>query len=309
MRIIRIMAALLLAALSIGGATAKEGGDQYPHGAESWVAGALPPPGTYFLNYFGYYEGKLRDGDGDKVPNTRARAWFDAMRFVHVTNTKLLGGDWAVQTIVPIVHQTLKLGGDGKTVTGLGDVLFSPLVIGWHAGDLHWVFALDFFAPTGKYESGEPTKSIGANYWSVEPVLAVTWLPPSGWEVSAKFMYNIKSENEDFRSAKGAPRMDYQSGDELHIDFLVGKRFGPWGAGLAGYYVKQTTDDELDGDKLSSALGPWSGGRRGEAFAIGPSVSYTTKGGTLLIAQWQHETQAENRFRGDKAWFRLVTPF
>jgi len=309
MRMNKIGLAIALSALVATSASAKEGGDQYPHGSENWLAGALPPPGDYFLNYFGYYDGDLRDGDGDKVPGASVTAWFDALRWVKVTNQQVFGGNWAMHAILPVVHQELELGAGGKTVSGLGDIVFSPFVVAWHSGNWHWVAALDFYAPTGKYKSGEPRKSIGAHYWSVEPVFAATWLSESGWEVSAKFMYNIKAKNNDFRPAPGAPKMDYESGDELHIDYLVGKRFGPWGAGLSGYYVKQTTDDELDGRKIPAAIGPWSAGRRGEVFAIGPSVSYTTKGGTLLVAQWQHETEAENRFRGDKAWFKLVTPF
>lgn len=309
MRLTKVGIALALSGLIAGSAFAKEGGDQYPNGAENFYAGALPPPGNYFLNYFGYYGGKLRDGNGDKVPDTSVHAWFDALRYVKVTNTQLFGGSYAMHAIVPIVNQTLKLGGDSKTVTGLGDIVFSPLVIAWHAGSLHWVAALDIFAPTGEYKSGDPRKSIGANYWSVEPVFAMTWLSESGWELSGKFMYNFKAKNKDFRPAPGAPKMDYQSGDELHIDYAASKHIGPWTVGLTGYYVKQTTDDKLDGDSIPAAIGPWSSGRKGEAFAIGPSIGYTTPGGTTLMAHWQHETQAENRFRGDKAWIKLVMAF
>ena len=102
--------------------------------------------------------------------------------------------------------------------------------------------------------------------------------------------------------------MDYQSGDEFHMDYLVGKRFGPWGVGVSGYYLKQTTDDELDGREISSALGPWSDGRRGQVFAIGPTVSYTTKGGVHFTGQWNHETSVENRFGGDKFILKLIMP-
>ncbi|BAL27024.1 transporter [Azoarcus sp. KH32C] len=305
----QICVAVALTGAIAGSASAKEGADQYPHGGENWFAGALPPPGDYFLNYFGYYNAdNLRDGDGHKVDHTGVTAWFDALRYVKVTNTQILGGNWAMHAIVPLVHQKVTLG-DSKTVSGLGDIVFSPLVISWHAGNWHWAAALDIYAPTGEYKSGDPRKSIGANYWSVEPVFAATWLNEAGWEVSAKLMYNIKAKNSDFRPAPGAPKMEYESGDEFHMDYLVGKRFGPWGVGLSGYYVKQTTDDKLDGDTLSSSLGPWSSGRKGQVFAIGPSVSYTTQSGTMLIGQWQHESGAENRFQGDKAWFRLIMPF
>ncbi|WP_018990245.1 SphA family protein [Aromatoleum toluclasticum] len=309
MKIRTITMAVVLAAGLMGGVQAKEGGDQYPNGVENWLAGAAPPPGNYFLNYVGHYRGTLRDGDGDKVPGASVDAWFDALRFIKMTDTKILGGDWGMHLVVPLVQQEVKLGGDSKTVTGVGDITFNPLIVAWHTKNLHWLVALDLNMPTGQYKSGDPRKSIGTNYWSIEPIFATTWLSDDGWELSAKFMYNIKSKNKDFRPAPGAPKMDYESGDDFHMDYTVGKHFGPWSAGLSGYYLKQTTNDKLDGETLSSALGPWSNGRKGKVFAIGPSVGYTNKNGTTFIVQWQHETEAENRFRGDKAWFKLVLPF
>ena len=161
----------------------------------------------------------------------------------------------------------------------------------------------------GAYKEGDGRQSIGANYWSVEPIFAVTYLGDTGWEVSAKFMYNIKASNKDFRPDVGAPKMKYESGDEFHMDYLVGKRFGPWGVGLSGYYLKQTTNDKLNGQTIGAGPGGiWSEGRKGEVFAIGPTVSYTTKGGVHLTGQWTHETSAENRFEGDKFILKLIMP-
>ncbi len=308
MKVKRIVTALSLGLVMCASAQAKEGGDQYPNGGETWLAGAVPPPGNYFINYFGYYSGNLVDGDGKRVRGAGVDAWFDALRFVQTTEHKILGGNWGWHAILPLVHQSVNLGAGSKSKSGLGDVTINPFILSWHTPNWHWALALDINLPVGAYKSGDPRQSIGANYWSVEPLFAVSYMGDTGWEVSAKFMYNIKSENKDFRPALGAPKMDYQSGDEFHMDYLVGKRFGPWGVGLSGYYLKQTTNDELDGRKISSALGPWSDGRKGEVFAIGPSLTYATKSGTHFIAQWQHETEAENRFKGDKAWFKLIMP-
>jgi hypothetical protein len=303
----KLAAALALAGMAIGSAHAKEGGDQYPNGIETWFAGALPPPGTYFLNYFGYYTGDLQDGRGKEVKDASVDAWFDALRIVHVTDVKILGGDWLMHAVLPLVHQKVELG-RSESVNGIGDITISPFDIAWHHGNWHWVAGLDINLPTGRYKEGEPRESIGANYWSFEPLFGITYLGDTGWEVSAKLMYNIKTENEDFRPAPGAPRMDYQSGDEFHMDYLVGKHIGPWGVGLSGYYLKQTTDDELEGEEISSALGPWSDGRRGQVFAIGPSVSYTTKEGVHFSAHWHRETEVENRFEGDKFVLKLIMP-
>lgn len=300
---------LALAAACVGSASAKEGGDQYPNGIETWFAGAVPPPGNYFLNYFGHYSGDLYNGDGKRVAGTSASAWFNALRFVKVSNIKVLGGDWAAHVILPVVHQRLNLGGGSASASGLGDLTLDPFIVAWHQGNWHWTVGLDINLPTGRYKSGDPRKSIGTNYWSIEPIFAFTWLSPTGWEASAKLMYNIKNGNDDFRPAPGAAKMKYDSGDDFHMDYLVGRRFGSWGVGLSGYYLKQTGDDKIDGRVIDALPGVWSRGRRGEVLAAGPSLTYSTKGGTMLIAQWQHEFERENRFGGDKAVLKLVMPF
>lgn len=300
--------ALIMLGLAARDAIAKEGGDQYPNGAENWLAGAAPPAGNHFLNYFGHYSGFLHNGDGNKVSDASVSTWFNAFRLIHITEMRVLGGNYGVHIVMPIVHQSMKRG-DYTSVVGLGDITISPTSLSWHSGNWHWVAALDIRMPTGKYKAGNPQRSIGTNYWSIEPLLAVTWLSEKGWEISSKFMYNIKSKNKEFRLAIDEPKMDYASGDELHIDFLVGKRFGLWGAGLSGYYLKQTTNDKLDGQTISSVLGPWSSGRKGEVLAIGPSVIYNSPTGTTLIAQWQNEMYAKNRFQGYIAWLRLIIPF
>ncbi|MFH1604722.1 MAG: transporter [Pseudomonadota bacterium] len=296
-------------------ATAKEGGDQYPNGAESWLAGAVPPPGNYFVNYLGYYEGSLRDGSGNKTSfpgtgrNGSVRASFDALRFIKVTNTKIFGANWGFHAIVPLANQTLDLGAPNgsRSASDMGDITINPLILSWHSPEWHWVFGFDINMPTGKYDKNDGRVSIGANYYSYEPAIGVTYLGKSGWEASAKFMYNMKGKNTD--SNLMGVNGSYQSGDEFHMDYMIGKRFGPWGVGVAGYYLKQLQDDKFNGATVAAVPGLWSQGRRGEVFAIGPSVIYTTAKGMMFIGTWNNETNVENRFGGDKVWFKLVMPF
>lgn len=296
-------AGLVVACLPAG---AKEGGDQYQHGVESWMTGALPPPGNYFINYLGWYGGTLQNGRGGDArlagETVEADAIFDALRFVRVTDLTLLGAHWAVHAIVPVARQSLDFGPMGEdTVTGLGDITLNPLILGWHADEWHFVFGLDVYLKTGKYsDDGDPRNDIGANYNSVEPAFAITYLGQGGVEVSAKLMYNIKAENSD---------TNYQSGDEFHMDYLVGYHMGPWALGVSGYYLKQTTDDELNGRTVAAAPGLWSRGRKGEVFAAGPSVNYRASNGMMFTGEWQHEIEAENRFEGDKVWLKFIAPF
>ena len=104
-----------LSLLLIPDACAKEGGDQYPNGAESWFAGAAPPRGLYYINYFGYYTGELKDGSGQKAvvngTTPSVDATFDAFRFVEMTPFKILGADYGMHVIVPVVYQSMNLNG------------------------------------------------------------------------------------------------------------------------------------------------------------------------------------------------------
>jgi len=294
---------LLLAATMQG--QAKEGPDQYPNGAESLMSGALPPPGDYFLNYLGHYSGTLVNNNGDdvivpapggNVPSQKVTvdADFDAFRFVHVTPWTLFGASVAFQAIVPVVHQNLDIGplGGSASRTGLGDISFDPLILGWHWQNLHVTSGLDIYVPSGAYDRHDPRRQIGTNYYTFEPVTAVTYRADSGFEASIKMMYDINERNDDTH---------YKSGQELHADYFLGWHAGAWSYGAGGYFAHQVEDDKLANLKIDDS--------RGRVWSIGPDVQYTDSKGHQFILQWQHETGAKNRFEGDKLWLRFVTRF
>ena len=302
-RTLQIVILALLLALTA--AYTKEGADQYAYGAETWFTGALPPPGTYYLNYFGYYAGQLKDGSGNKAimggTTPSVDAVFDAFRFVHVTPYKLLGANWGMQVIIPLVYQSVDMAPFGGSASkfGVGDIEFDPIVFGWHTEKAHAVVGLETFAPTAPYDKNDPRVSIGTNYFTLQPVLALTFLPKKGWEASTKIMFDANTTDN---------ATNYHSGDEFHFDYVVGKHIGPWSIGVDGYFLKQLENDTQNGDVVAAAPDLWSTGRKGQAFAFGPSVSYATKKHIEIIGQYDHEVFVRNRFGGDKLWFRLIIP-
>jgi hypothetical protein len=281
---------------------AKEGGDQYPSGAENWFAGAVPPPGFYCVNYSGYYTGELKNASGGKVNLNGTTPWvyatFEAVRFAEITPVKILGAEFAVHVIVPVVYQSMNLNGHGST-SRVGDITFSPFVLGWHRPRWHVATGLDINLPTGSYNRSDPRVSVGAHYYGFEPALAFSFMPKSGWEASAKLMYNLKTTNQ---------ATNYHSGQEFHMDYLAGKHFGGWMFGASGYVLTQVTDDTVGGESVAATPGLWGAGRRGQVFAAGPSAGYTNKRHMTFMAQWQHETLVRNRFGGDKVWFKVIIP-
>jgi hypothetical protein len=124
-------------------------------------------------------------------------------------------------------------------------------------------------------------------------------MPKSGWEASAKLMYNLKTTNRS---------TNYHSGQEFHADCAVGKHIGSWILGGTGYTVDQTTRDTVAGAVVPEASGLWDTGRRGQVVSIGPSVGYNNKRHMIFMADWQHETLVRDRFGGDKFWFKMILP-
>lgn len=297
--ILMLIACIILTCLP---ALAKEGGDQYPNGAENWFAGAAPPPGRYYVNYLGYYTGQLKDGGGQKVilngKTPSVDAAFDAFRFVNMTHLKLFGADYGVQIIIPVVYQSMDFNGRAST-TNIGDITIDPSIFGWNSPRWHALAAVDIYLPTGYYDQNDSRISIGANYYGFDPLFAISYMPKSDWELSVKVMYNLKTSN---------PVTDYHSGQEFHTDYAAGKHFGSWMVGMTGYAVKQTTDDTIAGHVVPASAGLWSAGRRGQVLAIGPSIGYSTKTGMTFMADWQQESLVRNRFGGDKVWFKMIIP-
>jgi hypothetical protein len=275
------------------------GGGAYPNGAECFMAGAIPPPGTYFLNYFVYYTAdKFRIKDGSDFKDFDLKATADVLRLVHVTKQQVFGGYWGVQVFVPFVNVDVTMQpvsvapkmSDNKF--GLGDIIVDPFLLSWHSKNWHFATGLDIYIPTGAYDENDLANP-GRNYWTFEPVFGFTYISDGGFEVSSKFMYDFNTENDDTK---------YRSGQEFHFDYLVGYNFKPWGIGLSGYYYKQVTKDEVDGDEVGG------NGFKGQVFAIGPSIKYDYQNMTFNL-KYQKEMSVENKPEGDKFWFKFVYAF
>jgi len=298
----RRLVLLFVLATLLPAAWAKEGGDQYPNGAENWFAGAAPPPGAYYVNYFGFYSGRLKDGSGhDALLNgttPTVNATFDAFRFAKITRFKLLGADYGAHVVVPVVHQSVNMNGTAG-YSGIGDTIINPIILGWHHPTWHAVTGVDIYLPTGHYNQNDPRVSTGANYYGFDPLIAFSYMPKLGWEASVKLMYNLKTTNQ---------ATNYRSGQEIHTDFAAGKHVGRWMIGVTGYALAQTTCDTVSGQIVPAATGLWNSGHKGDVFSIGPSTGYTNSRHMTFMADWQHETLVRIRFGGDKFWFKMIIP-
>jgi hypothetical protein len=307
---------------------ATEGGlGAYADGIDSFMMGALPPPGVYFINYALYLNVSdykdlrgpagisLKDvplPGGTDSPNVKGWSMVDVLRAVVVTKTKVLGGDLGFHVILPIQHLSYTrvdwagadlLSGDHTAQkTGLKNLIVAP-VIGWHLSkNLHVLAACDVVLPTGAYSSGD-TANTGTGYMTLMPVLAGTYLSDSGFEVGVKLMYDFNWTNKE---------TGYYSGNAFHADYIVGQRIGKsWNVGIGGYYFQQLNNDTQRETDLTRAMAgtPMAfDGNKSKAFAVGPAVNYNYKN-MFFRARVQFDTMAENRPETQRYWFDWMYAF
>jgi len=272
------------------------GGGAYPNGAEDFMAGAVPPPGTYFINYFQFYSaGDFKDNNKhNAIRGFDLKIAANVFRFLHVTNYKILGGFWGAHVFIPLMNVHTEtdtpLGNDSKA--GLGDIIIDPFILSWHSKNWHFATGLDIYIPTGRF-SEDDLANTSRHYWTFEPIFAFTYLSDGGFEVSSKFMYDINTKNND---------TDYTSGQEFHFDYTIGKKFRDISVGLGGYFYKQITNDKLKDDKVGSD------GFKGQVFAFGPQLKYDYKN-LMFTLKYQREIEAKNKPQGGKFWFKFVYAF
>jgi hypothetical protein len=291
--IITLLLAFSLCFVTTGHAT-EGGGGAYNNGAEGFGAGMIPPPGTYLLNYLTYYTSdSLNNKDGNKaIPKFELNVGAEVARVLHVTDIKLLGANLGFQVILPLVHLDVAVPFRSQSNNGLGDMTISPFILSWHTPNLHYVAGLDVDMPTGAYDKND-LANIGRNYWTFEPIFAITYMSDSGFEASGKFMYDFNTRNND---------TSYLSGQEFHFDYTIAKRFDAFTAGVGGYYYKQVTDDKQNGNTVGSD------GNKGQVFAIGPQFKYDYKNMSFIF-KYQKEMLVENKPEGDKFWLNLIYAF
>ena len=85
------------------------------------------------------------------------------------------------------------------------------------------------------------------------------------------------------------------------VQTLEGKHFKDFAIGIGGFYYKQVTNDEENGEKFMD-------GTKGQAFAIGPVFKYDYKKMSFTLKYYE-ELAVKNRADGGTFWFKFVYTF
>jgi hypothetical protein len=286
---------LLAASLSSLAQATEGGGSTYASGGDNFLLGAVPPPGLYVLQFANFYSSTRsidNNGNARPIPGFSVHGNVLATRIVWSTPYQLLGGNLVMHTILPIANLSVEAGGSSQTKTGIADVTFGPAIANHYSEHLHSVYGFDLVAPTGAYNKNDLT-NIGRNYWSLQPLFAMSYTDKNGFNGDFKATLNLNQTNS---------ATQYRSGTEFNLDYAAGYSVArDWVAGVSGYWYRQVKDDSQNGVTVANA--------RGRAMAIGPSVKYDNGRGFILTAKVQREVAVRNRTEGTAIDFRASIPF
>lgn len=256
----------------------------YIPGTEGAMGPTLPPPGFHYKQYNILVDtDELVNADGDDAMirganakvDFKAKVFAQAHRFVYFTEKKLIGADYGMSLIVPIVSKDIEIMVPNLSIDsedakiGLGDIFIEPLVLSWHKQRLDIAFGLGAQFPTGDWDdSREPANgSPGNGYGNGLLTFGATYYidQAKSWTVSALSRSVIYFGEQD--------DTDYQPGDEFIIDWGIAKQF-PVGKkslirpALVGYTYWQISDDKNRYD------GVGRDDDRGSKYAIGAEVNF-----------------------------------
>lgn len=277
-----------------------ENGDtNWPLGVQTVVPALLPTPGnTQFYSYTVHYGAdEFRGDDGDSViPGFRLDNYVQALRFIHTWDVE---NDYGIKFSSGVIasgnHLRLKAFGQEDSATGLRQLYITPLYLTYSPTEtLHLLTGFSFFVPIGDYDETSLANTT-TNYSSYTHEFALTWFPNRNWELSVAPTIHFNQENDD---------TDYKSGNLYNVEFLAGYRFESMPqlqVGLAGYYTKQFSDDEISGVEVP-------GGNRLEKTAFGPQLFYSFSQNAGIVFKWLKETDVSNGPEGEALWIQASFP-
>ena len=274
-------------------------GGHYVPGIEGIKGASVPPPGNYYLGYLVNYDIdtlKAPGTDTDIPSSNNGTVTAIANRLVHITNTKLLGADYGVEAIIPVINKDLDFNAAGyaNEKTAIGDIFIGPVVLGWHGDRWDAVGAAGIWLDTANSaemaSAGNGYRSVmltggGTAYLNVDKSLSV----------SALMRYEINSKDD----------AGLEPGDQISFEWGIGKKINRnVELGLVGYDQWQVSKDKGTGSTSSKF----------SKHAIGVEGSYfsPTIGGVLKAAYYNEyaiEAGSNPAPSGNTIRLTLIKPF
>ena len=262
----KLIASAVTALLAGLGATAAVAGGHYVTGVEGVQAASVPPPGLYYLGYLVDYniDNFRAPGSSDNLPgHNRGTVVALANRLAWITNQKVLGADYGMEAIVPLMRQSLTINAAGisDSRTGVGDIYLGPLILAWHGAQWDAVAGAGLWLDNASSNNpASPGKGYKSTMFSGGMTYYFDGAKTTTLSGLARYERNLSKNG-------------YRAGDQVSLEWGLGKSLGAVTVGLVGYSQWQTSDDK----------GPGASSDRHGRHAIGGELTYPVPGAGMFL--------------------------
>jgi hypothetical protein len=246
------------------------------------MSGSQLGPGFYFAPmYYRYDADRLRDRFGNTSQSNLSGS-LDVNAYLagawYVSDFKILGANYGFLIFPGFTDNAFEvpiLNLERRSSTGLADLYFQPLNLGWKTERADFSAGLGVFAPTGRYDP-EASDNLGLGMWSFEPYFGTTLFfdEAKSWHFAATAFYETHTKKKD---------TDLKVGDILTLEGGMGKSFkqGALTVGAAYFAQWKITQDDI-GLNIPLPEGREIGKHR--SYGLGPEVAIPIATKTKLIA-------------------------
>ena len=303
---------------------------------EGLAAGALPPPGFYFVNdsyfvpSFHYYGGgfSATNSASEAISGIKLTGYVDVPILLWATGCKFLGADYGMAIAQPWDLTQLRVGTGLSGIpelppflsngnqAGTYNTILVPFILSWKIPcDIRVKAALAIGVDDAMSSIGDSYASItkiGGNKLDAKDSANVyAWSGLDEWfftpNIGISWLYHGWNLSADlfYTWSMKADNVPYQSGDLFQADYTATYTCGKWTFGLGATQQVQVQSDKFDaGDGLGYRAQPFT---KEIKYAAGPIVGYNF-GPCSLMLTYNFNIYAENCPSGD--WFnlRLVVP-
>lgn len=276
-------------------------------------SGSQPAPGFYAIApmYYRYDADTLRDSSGNAIspdPSDRGSLTANAYIFglIWVSEYQIFGGNYSFQIYPAFTDNALEaplFGLNDGVSTGLADLYFQPINLGWHTERADFTAGIGIYAPTGEYEIGG-SDNRGLGMWTFEVFAGSTvYLDDAkSWHIATTAFYETHTDKDG---------SDVIVGDILTLEGGLGKSFME-GAIIFGasYYAQwKITEDTFGPDDRT--FSDRSDGKH-RVYGVGPEltlpIASSNKLYGVLNARYFWEFGSESIFEGETFVLTLTLP-
>ena len=257
----------------------------------------------------------ISDSKGNSVAafrNPDIEALADVIQTVWVSPWHPFGSGVGITAMLPLVNLSSSFTQPGANLRangfGLGDLTWGPFYQARPAMLLGHVFSyrfeLDVISPTGNFNR---TRDINqsSQFWSINPYVAMTYLPAPDVEVTARLHYLYNFSTRALLDPAVIPGVAFQSGQagqavwaNYAASYALSK---PFSLGVNGYYFQQITEDQINRSNLAHTI-------KNQLY-LGPGFHWSVTPRNILNANLYLPVTTHGVANGPQLGFQFIHPF